>query len=471
MAPVIVTPTEIRTAATVFKNAHGLASAKIRAMAANLQQYGGCAGSDKPGRDWSASFDPAAKDAMTAAAAWVSGLAQMHDLLEVTATNHANANQLSVIGGADTDLAFGAGSLAWMQPITLPALFGGSSEAPSWWDKIAEYTQGEVWPSGNPENLRNVATQWSFYGDELLPYHSFQAARDAISGQQTPEVQQILDQITILENQGKTLTAQFKILAKSCADYALAIENTRKEILTLLGEFAAVFVIGEVVSWGLASYSFGLTAAGGTAALAARAAVVGSRIATLCRNLATTAQMTGLPVVAASGAFARSVAELSPLLAAQAGLATAEATGAINPLTLDDLRLLSRTRPYLRVTTTRPVQEAAPKVTVNGQEFYLSATDPTVLIPVSGKYADPAIRQLPMDARNEYYLGANGMKYPVNSTPVMGHEAGHEFWRLREEALRQNMTWAEFRDYVNNPSFYRIEDAPGNSRHIYEAPR
>ncbi|MBF6370416.1 hypothetical protein IU469_32670 [Nocardia puris] len=33
------------------------------------------------------------------------------------------------------------------------------------------------------------------------------------------------------------------------------------------------------------------------------------------------------------------------------------------------------------------------------------------------------------------------------------------------------MTWKEFCDYVNDPKFYRIEDAPGNSRHIFEAPK
>ncbi|MFI2477820.1 HNH/ENDO VII family nuclease [Nocardia xishanensis] len=471
MTALVVTPAELRTAAGSIKTAWQYSWNDMNTLFTRLRECGGSAGTDKPGRQFSSDYDPVAQAAVDAATAFVIGLSQMHDLLQATAANHANANQLSVLGGAADALAFPPGSLEWMQRPEIPNIFGGDSAAPSWWDKIAEYTRGEVWPNATVDTLRDAATGWSWCAEQLNTHLNFQIARDAVSGQQTPEVQQILDQITLLESQAKSLSSQFMTLAHGLSGYAQAVEDTRSTILKELGEFAALFVAVEGVSWVLATGTGGLSVLGGNGALTARAAVVGARIATACRGLVVTAQATGLPVIAATGAFVRSVQELTPLLTSQVSLLTAQSAGLVNPLTLDDLRLLSRTRPYLRVTTTRPVQAAAPKTTINGQEYYVSATDQNVLIPVSGKYDDPAILKLPKDPRGEYYLGAGGIKYPIDSTPIMGHQYGHEFWRMREHALREGMTWKEFCDYVNNPRFYRIEDAPGNSRHLFEAPR
>ncbi|WP_157115924.1 HNH/ENDO VII family nuclease [Nocardia puris] len=471
MAPVVVTPAELRTAATSIKTAWQYSWNDMNTLFTRLRECGGSAGTDRAGRKFASDYDPVAQAAVDAAVAFVIGLSQMHDLLQATAANHANANALSVLGGAPDALAFPPGSLEWMQRPEIPYIFGGDSGEPSWWGLVAEYTQGELWPNAQIDTLRDAATGWSWCSEQLATHLNFQPARDAIAGQQSPEVQQILDQITVLENQARMLSEQFMTLARGLVGYAQAVEDTRNEILKTLGEFVVLGAAVEGVSWVLAGPTGGLSVLGGNGALAARAAVVGTRIAAACRGLVVTAEATGLPVIAATGAFVRSVQELTPLLTSQVSLLTAQSAGLVNPLTLDDLRLLSRTRPYLRVTTTRPVYAGAPKVTVNGQEFYISATDRSVLIPVSGKYDDPAILKLPKDPRNEYFLGANGVKYPVDSRPVMGHRYGHEFWRMREDALREGMTWKEFCDYVNDPKFYRIEDAPGNSRHTFEAPR
>lgn len=472
MAPVIVTPTELRKAAEAFKSANGLAEIEIDGMVGMLKDCGGCAGTDNAGKNWSSNFDPAASDAIDAATALVSGLGQMHDLLQATASNHANANQLSVIGGAPDDVAFPPGSIAWMQRPQIPKLYGGSSDAPSWWDKIAGFTQGEIWPNGDPEILRNAATAYSFCADQLLMVHHHQIARDAIGDQQSPEIGQVLEQITILESEAKALSENFRILAHSCGNYAQAIEDAHHQILKMLGEFAALWVATEAAGFLLTEFTFGGSLLVSNGALAARAAVIGARIANVCRTLAFMAETTGLPVIAASGAFVRSVEQLTPLLTSQASLLTAETAGLINPLSQTDLNLLAR-RPYLRKSTKDAVMAAADRTTVNGQEFFRSATDRNVLIPVSGKYDDAAIAQLPKDARGEYYLGPNGIRYPINSKPVFGHMPGHENWRLRDEALRANppMTWKEYSDLYNNPKLYRIEDAPGNSRHIFEEPK
>jgi hypothetical protein len=41
----------------------------------------------------------------------------------------------------------------------------------------------------------------------------------------------------------------------------------------------------------------------------------------------------------------------------------------------------------------------------------------------------------------------------------------------RARWIRENWTREQLNDYVNNPKFYRIEDAPGNESHQFELPR
>ncbi|MFG1793988.1 GH-E family nuclease [Nocardia sp. NPDC049149] len=476
MTPVVVTPSELRRASDSFKNLWGFAWGDMTGMFGMLKDCGGCAGTDRVGKKWSDDYDPVAQRAIDAATSFVIGLSQMHDLLQATAANHANADHLSVVGGAPDDLAFPPGTLEWMKRPDIPNLYGGDSGEPSWWDKIASFTQGELWPNGNPEVLRNAATGWSYCAEQLGTHLNFQPVRDIIGDQQTPEVGQIIEQINLLDTQAKTLATQFKILAHGCGDYAQNIEDAHTEILKELGEFAAIWAIGEGVSWLAAGETFGLSLLAGNGAIAARATVVGARIATIIREFAATAQLSGLPVIAASGAFVRSVEELTPLLTSQASLLSAEVAGSVNPLTQTDLNLLSR-RPYLRQSTKNAVNAAADKTVVNGQEFYISATNDKVLIPVSGVYDDAAITRLPRPQQypldGQYYQAADGSLYPVDSQAVYGHVTGRENWRLRDDALRGNppMTWKEYSDYYNDPAKFRIEDKYGNSTHRDELPK
>ena len=59
----------------------------------------------------------------------------------------------------------------------------------------------------------------------------------------------------------------------------------------------------------------------------------------------------------------------------------------------------------------------------------------------------------------------------VDSNKVeLGHRPEKEFWKMRNLAESQNMTQAEFNDYMNNPDFYAWQDIHSNRSHIHELP-
>ncbi|MEU7766823.1 GH-E family nuclease [Nocardia sp. NPDC049190] len=149
-----------------------------------------------------------------------------------------------------------------------------------------------------------------------------------------------------------------------------------------------------------------------------------------------------------------------------------------------ELRLRRNERPALTKTTVQAVRESTRKHTVDGREFFVSATDENVLVPVSGRYDNPRITQLPQDERGWYFLDPEGWRFPVDSRPNVGHMPGHEWHRIRESAKKdirdfhrtrgregKDWTWDELVAHVNQPRFYRIEDAPGNQSHRHELAR
>ena len=53
----------------------------------------------------------------------------------------------------------------------------------------------------------------------------------------------------------------------------------------------------------------------------------------------------------------------------------------------------------------------------------------------------------------------------------LGHRPSIEFGKMRNSAESQNMTQAEFNDYMNNPDFYAWQEIHSNRSHVFETPR
>ena len=88
-------------------------------------------------------------------------------------------------------------------------------------------------------------------------------------------------------------------------------------------------------------------------------------------------------------------------------------------------------RPYIRKSTRQAVEPASPKTS-------------------DGKFIDINLNK------------------PIEGKYDLGHVRGHEFWRERERAQKLGWSQKQFNDYMNNPSFYRIEDPISNRSHKFE---
>ncbi|WP_421841364.1 GH-E family nuclease [Mycobacterium sp.] len=429
-------------------------------------------GTDNAGHSWCLKYDALVggrsgrAGLMEAATASIMGAAQCSDLLAATAVNHQNADQQSAMNNPDAPAFPPTAKPMFLVP-AIPSAEGGHGDVPGWWHTIQAYVQGEMWPNGHQDQLRAAADAWHSAAGELRS--AADIANDGVIGsvraQKSPEFPIAATNCTLVRDSLKSIAEGFDAAGKTCSEYAHAIDEAHSQILHEMAELGLTVAVTEIVALVLIPFTVGFSEGASKVVDVARLTATGARIATIIREFRVAAEVSSLPAIGAAGNAARAVAELSPLLAARAQLFLAEGTTP-GLLGTEGLDLLSR--PYIRAGTRRAAEEAARK-TPDGA-YYISATDEDVLIPVSKQYED-TILNLPKTPDGKYFMGADGVRYPVDPTYHLGHVEGKEWWRIRDMAIQQHWTRQQLIEYCNRPEFYQVEDAPGNMSHMYELAR
>ncbi|MDM2422761.1 HNH/ENDO VII family nuclease [Mycobacteroides abscessus] len=435
-----------------------------------LSGLSGMAGNDNGAKDFCNEYDPAARDGMDAGAYAVNALNTCADLLFATAVNHENADSASAPNGQTVPASAPPVTPSITTP-SIPSALGGSSP-PSWWSSIEKYVQGAVWPNGDPEKLRQAMNTWCVNGEEIegairrafFPRDGANPITD-VSHQRSPEIPQAVASMTLAHDAVKLLQTEWAAIGKTCGDLANRIEDVHNRVTNEMLILGGTVVATEAVAAVLVPLTIGGSEAVSKMVDTARLVATGERIAAILNEFRAAAQLSGLPNVAAGANLVRSIQTLGPLMNSRASLFLAEGAGLVPELTMAELY----SRPSgLRVGTERAVQAAADK-TADGK-YFVSATDDTVLVPVSKSY-DANILALPKTQDGKYFIDANGMRYPVDPVWHYGHVRGEELWRWQEVAAREGWSRQKWLDEMNNPRLYQIEDGPGNSGHYWELPR
>ncbi|WP_245535355.1 TNT domain-containing protein [Segniliparus rotundus] len=319
-----VVPDDLLSAGQVFSRVEAAMSSAASVLAQALPGSGGMAGSDSGAQKWADKYDPVATDPqhgpLAATTDLRNGAAMMRDLLAYSAANHHNADN----PGAPVPAP---GTTPQHTAPSVPKAFGGGAGGePGWWTFIAKYTEGFLWPNGDPAKLRAVAEAYrKAAGFVREAAGHIPPAVGLIEQQAAPEVPSAARWCSILQDRMGDVAAQLDVLATACGNYAYQIEEAHKQIeeaaKDLAWQSAAIEVVGGVAAFFTAGISE-LIAQGGEAS---RLVAVGARIANICRSFATLAEASGAPVLSAVGGLARTAVEMKPLLDARAVLYTATA--------------------------------------------------------------------------------------------------------------------------------------------------
>jgi hypothetical protein len=475
MAPpaIKVDPAGFSKAATEYERVHYALTFQIGQLCKGLTTHSaGCAGSDNAGLKWSNDYDPAAWNTVDALGDLAMAVGQVHDLLQFTAANHANANSQSAPQPKPDDLVFPPGSLTVYQPTEPPYAFGGDDPEPTGWSWVQGYVEGHIWPNGDPNDLRMTGAAWRDMANglrgaaQILP-----GARESIEAQQTTETAQALEQADNVKTEFESLALVCESLGNSCYAYADSVEQTKSAIKRALIEMMALIAADQAAGAIFAFFTGGTSAVAAQGGMAILLAAYGARIATTIRALIGLVEVVKVPATVAQ-ALARSSEILGPLIRAQPTLAGIGGAAAASPGPF--IAWARLTRPGLWTETKETILRNTKGWTKPGdatEDFYVVKSEPDIRVSKDKTYDNhPEITQLPKDPKGQYYLDeANGVRYPVKPQWDFGHNSGFENRKYLAEGQANGWTQEELAAHVNaHPERFHVEDSTGNRSHRRE---
>lgn len=286
MSPVDVDPQAYFRSSSSARFAGQTADGALATLSSGLGGFGGMAGSDNTGQEFSGGYDQSANDI----AASIAGLTDMSinaaDLIRASGLNHQAAQKASTEGGPPPPSVSVPSNPATSVP-PMPSAYGGGGSEPSGaiataWYYIQQWV-GYVWPNGDPAKLEAAAQVWTNAGNTIRNAGTpIDDAKTGLSTQQSPEISAATDYLTDLRGKYDSLSGACMNMATSCNDLAQAIKDAHQQLIDELAQFAAEFVVGEVIFAVLFEVGGEIW---GNAAMAARAVIVAQRCARIIERL------------------------------------------------------------------------------------------------------------------------------------------------------------------------------------------
>lgn len=263
-------------AASVCRTANHVAALLTESLAGKLGGYAAMAGDDATSSDFSAAYDPAAREAVSALTDLTHALIGLGRLVDLS--GHAHARAEADAAGSRTNAYTGGGldadAFVRVSPDLPPSSLGGSvatglGDVHAW---IIDQVEGFVWPGADVDLLRDAAGSWRRTGGSVadLTGH-LDAVTRLLDRQLSPEIPIALSAIAELRSLVEDTADQLLALADACDDYAAAVEDTRARTRSLLAEIGQMVVEEVALTAIVAGITGGL--GGGAKAAAALARI------------------------------------------------------------------------------------------------------------------------------------------------------------------------------------------------------
>ena len=236
MAPIVVEPETLAGAGVSISGVGDELAAALSALAASLPN-GAMAGHDRAGLVFGNVYRQAAQELMGAGADAVNGGRQVGFGVQVSATNYSRADASSTIGGGATPLTAPTAPGKFDAP-SVPSPFGGGVAEPFLWSMV-EMLVGDVWPDGDPAQLRAAGSAWSGFARTLSGIGGQLAGPSAaISGQQIPEGGAITKDLSDLKQGLSDIATESAKLSVQLIEFAADVEAAQNAIRDLLSRLS-----------------------------------------------------------------------------------------------------------------------------------------------------------------------------------------------------------------------------------------
>lgn len=194
-------------------------------------------GHDAAGLLFGQSYTQAGRSLLDAAASAVNACRKVGFGVQMSAVNYERANAASTVGGGETSVPQPTTPTTFTAPSMPPPMGSGVAEPLLW--TIVESFVGDVWPDGNPEEMRAAAAAWrSFSASIGAVAEPVAAAGTALARQQIPEAGHMGDATAQISRGLADIAAQAEELAAQVDAFAANVEATQNAIRGLLHQLS-----------------------------------------------------------------------------------------------------------------------------------------------------------------------------------------------------------------------------------------
>lgn len=230
MAPLVVDPVALDGAGSAVV---GIGDGLAAAVATLTSGFSANTGQDFAGEMFGLAYQDAAESVMKASAAGVDAFRRVGCLVRASAANYSKAEAASMLGGGAGALPTPAEPEKFAAPGAPWTLGPGVAEPPLW--TVVEAFVGDLWPNGNPGQLRAAATCWRTFGAALQGAKDTLHGPDAVVGaQHIPEDAKIRTAFCTLGEETAKVGAQCDKLATRLDDFADEVTHAQNAIRDLL---------------------------------------------------------------------------------------------------------------------------------------------------------------------------------------------------------------------------------------------
>lgn len=249
MAPIVVDPEVLAGSGVSVSSVGDEIAAAVNTLAAALPN-GAMAGHDRAGLAFGQAYQQSAQALMDAAGAAVGGGRKVGFGVQLSATNYSRADASSTIGGGGVPLTPPSAPGEFDAP-SVPSPFGGGVAEPFLWSMVEMFV-GDVWPNGDPAQLRAAGTAWSAFGRSMAGIAGqLEGPSATISGQQIPEGGAMASALSDLKQGLADICTESAKLGVQLFEFATDVESAQNAIRDLLSRLSpsGIFdAIGAVFS-------------------------------------------------------------------------------------------------------------------------------------------------------------------------------------------------------------------------------
>lgn len=220
-------------------------AAAVGSLDSSLSGAGALFGHDAAGLMFSQGYTSSGKALLDAAASAVNAGRRVGFGIQTSAANYGHANASSTVGGGTSAVPVPAAPAGFSAP-GMPPPLGSGVAAPLGWSLVEAFV-GDVWPDGNPGEMRAAAGAWRSFATTIGGLAGqVEAAGPGLGAQQIPESGQMTDALGKISGGLTQIAAEAQKLATSVDGFAGTVEATQNAVRNLLHQLSPSGVLETI---------------------------------------------------------------------------------------------------------------------------------------------------------------------------------------------------------------------------------